>query len=258
MSRRFKLLALTCICTVACVGATAGSAFAAAPAAATVGSSAISTTSATVTGLVATQGLETLYDFQYGTTTALGKTTTEGVIPAGTTAVAVVSATINGLTPGTTYYYRVTTASVATETASPYYYGLAENGSTLSFTTTKSATTPPLTSTVSLSSKTVTLKKSKAGVSLSCKGNETCTGTLTLNKKVKVKGKKKTETKTEKLGSAKYSVKAGKKGTATVTINKTGLKLLKAAKGHKLSVTATAAAKKGEKGFKNKSLTLKS
>jgi hypothetical protein len=65
-----------------------------------------SASGATITGTVNPKGGETVYDFQYGTTTAYGSTTT--ATPAGNgTANVPVSVAIGGLTPATLYHYRL-------------------------------------------------------------------------------------------------------------------------------------------------------
>jgi phosphodiesterase/alkaline phosphatase D-like protein len=66
----------------------------------------VSNTGAVLNGVVNPNGHATQYDFTYGPTTAYGSTTAVRRIKAGTKAVAVQIA-IAGLTPGTTYHYRL-------------------------------------------------------------------------------------------------------------------------------------------------------
>lgn len=75
-----------------------------APSATTGAASAITATSASLSGQVDPGGLETSYRFIYGTTTAYGSSTAVTGAGAGATAVAVAS-TIQSLVPGTTYHY---------------------------------------------------------------------------------------------------------------------------------------------------------
>jgi hypothetical protein len=69
-------------------------------------------TTADVGGRVDPNGLPTSYYVQYGTTTAYGARTAAGVLPAGDRAVAV-PLTLAGLTPVTTYHYRLVADNAA-------------------------------------------------------------------------------------------------------------------------------------------------
>jgi hypothetical protein len=78
--------------------------------------SAIAVETATISGTVDPNSLDTTYYFEYGTTPALGTKTATGNAGSGTSPVAV-SAGLTGLVKDTTYYYRLT-ASNAVGTAS--------------------------------------------------------------------------------------------------------------------------------------------
>jgi phosphodiesterase/alkaline phosphatase D-like protein len=95
---------------VACVAfAAVGSQVAVAassPSATTGTAQAVSTTSATLTGAINPQGQDTMYHFEYGTTTAYGTSTTSSSAGNGTSDVSA-SAAIGSLTPNTTYHYRL-------------------------------------------------------------------------------------------------------------------------------------------------------
>ena len=81
-------------------------AMAAAPAATTEPATAVTATTATLEGTVSPNQEETTYYFEYGTTTEYGtKTPTEG--PFGGNADKKAKADVTGLTPSTTYHYRV-------------------------------------------------------------------------------------------------------------------------------------------------------
>jgi hypothetical protein len=80
--------------------------FVVAPAAATGPASAVAAKSATLNGGVNPRGAPTKYHFQYGTTTAYGKSTPETTAGSGTGTVPA-SATSSGLIPGTTYHFRL-------------------------------------------------------------------------------------------------------------------------------------------------------
>ncbi|HEX4010693.1 MAG TPA: hypothetical protein VHX62_11815 [Solirubrobacteraceae bacterium] len=67
---------------------------------------AVGTTTATLAGGVYPNGLDTTYDWQYGTTTAYGQHTATIDVGAGAAPVGA-PATLSGLTPGITYHYRL-------------------------------------------------------------------------------------------------------------------------------------------------------
>jgi hypothetical protein len=91
---------------------TAASAAPVAPAATTANAVAVSTTAESVLGTVSPNGTGTRYYFQYGTTTAYGTTTPAQSAGAGASPVSE-SASLNGLTPGTVYHYRIVAVSAA-------------------------------------------------------------------------------------------------------------------------------------------------
>ena len=89
------------------------------------------TTTATLNGTVNPEGAETQYFFQYGTTTAYGGTTsTES--SSGTTDQPV-TATISGLSPATTYHYRLVAVP---------FGGVPVNGADATFKTNAAAANP--------------------------------------------------------------------------------------------------------------------
>ena len=100
------------------------------PTASTGPARSIGATSATLTGTVNPKGVTTTWFFQYGRTTSYGSQTTEQGAGSGTTNVPV-SAAIGGLTPNTTYHYRLVARSSSGTT----------NGHDRSFKTTANAVT---------------------------------------------------------------------------------------------------------------------
>ena len=95
------------------------------PSIATGSATKVGNTSAVLNGSVNPNGHSTQYDFVYGPTTAYGATSAVHKIKSGTKAVAI-QITITGLTPGTTYHYRLNALSA----------GGAVAGADHSFTTT--------------------------------------------------------------------------------------------------------------------------
>ena len=77
------------------------------PTATTSSTSAITTTGATLNGIVNANYLSTVVTFEYGTTTNYGNSITATQSPLTGNTNANVNATLTGLTPGTTYHFRI-------------------------------------------------------------------------------------------------------------------------------------------------------
>jgi len=93
------------------------------------------------------------------------------------------------------------------------------------------------TGSVSLAGSDISIQSSgKVSVKLMCAGTATCTGKLTLT--VKGTAKKGKKTKAETIGTAAFSIPAGKTATVTLTLIAAGLALLKTDHG-KLSASIT-------------------
>ncbi len=113
-ARRACQLALAvALAALACAGA--ASAAVTAPTVATEGSSAVTFSSARVSGAVNPHGQPTNYVFQYGTTRGFGSQTP--LAPAGSGGTVHVSQSLTGLKPLTTYHYRILATSPAGATA---------------------------------------------------------------------------------------------------------------------------------------------
>jgi hypothetical protein len=96
-----------------------------------------------------------------------------------------------------------------------------------------------VTGIVSLDGSTINVQSGgKAAVKLTCTGTATCGGKLTLTVKTTTKKGKKKHTKMQTIGTATFSMPAGKSETVKLTLNGTGRALLSAAHGH-LSATLT-------------------
>jgi len=114
--RRLTLLLGLCGLFVAAVLAPSASAALTAPIVVTGTATAPTTTATTLSGTVNPVAQATTYKFDYGTTTAYGTHTTVQSVPAGITDVPV-TANLTGLTPATTYHFRLeaTNASGTTD-----------------------------------------------------------------------------------------------------------------------------------------------
>lgn len=105
--------AATCAALVLAALAAAGSALTAtAPSATTGPVTAVGATTATVSGIVNPNGVATSWYVEYGTSTSYGSKTSATSAGSGTSSVAI-SASLTGLSPGTTYHYRVVATSSA-------------------------------------------------------------------------------------------------------------------------------------------------
>jgi Divergent InlB B-repeat domain/Fibronectin type III domain len=92
--------------------------------------SSVSTTSETITATIQSHGLATNYSLDYGTSTAYGQTAAGGTVSSGSQTV---SFTLSGLTPGTTYDFKVLASSS----------GGSVDGGNGTFTTASPPTPPP-------------------------------------------------------------------------------------------------------------------
>ena len=156
---------------------------------------------------------------------------------------------MTGLTPGTTYHYRVVASSL----------GLTSVGPDMTFTTA------PTFAGAKLDKGKVKVKNGVAYIKLSsavgCKGKLTLSGRIPASKaKGKAKGKagasKKKGHKAVKLGSAFFAVAAGKSTTVKVPLSAAAKKALKAGKKIKASVSIVATDSLGEKKTTSGKVTL--
>src|SRR5712692_1791384 len=108
----FKPFAAVAAFAVAALVGAGTVAAASAPTASTGPVTAVGPTTATVSGSVNPNGTATTWYVEYGTSTSYGSKTTSASAGSGTGGVAV-SPTLTGLTPGTSYHYRVVATSTA-------------------------------------------------------------------------------------------------------------------------------------------------
>jgi len=105
-------------------------------------------------------------------------------------------------------------------------------------TSTSPVTTPAppaaktASGTISLDGTSVTVKGVTGSVELTCSGTATCSGKLTLTAKTTTAHGKKKRSKTQTIGTASFSVAAGKTATVQIELNATGRKLLSSGHGH--------------------------
>jgi hypothetical protein len=209
-----------------------------APAATTGPASAVTTQSATLSGSVNPNGVPTTYHFEYGPTAAYGSTTyTTGAGNGGTVAAA---ANLGGLSPATTYHYRI----VATNS------GGVTQGVDRTFTTSAPiapppstpppatpppatpppTTTPPVTSPsfagVRLVSTRLSFARRSVVLTLNCPAATAgrCSGRTKLTARRRRPGAR--AVSTVALGRATFSIAAGKQAKVRVRVSRAGQRLL--------------------------------
>jgi hypothetical protein len=220
--RRFAVIGLL---SAVMAGLMAGSALAAAPTPTptptTSAATGVGVSTATLNGSLQTSGVKTLWQFQYGTSTSYGKTTTANTIPAGGSIV-IVATGITGLKPGTKYHFRLVAQTGKGTTAYPI---------AVTYGGDKTFTTKPIGK-VTLSTTTLAIKKGSTSLGLKCSSPVTCKGKLTLSARIKVGKKHQNIT----FVSKSVSIKSNKKSTLKLKIAGKGLTALKNAHNQQLRV----------------------
>ena len=130
MSTTIKRALFAAAATIALAAGTGSALAATAPGATTAPATNVTSTSATLNGLVTPNKSTTTYYFEYGTSTSYGTKTTSATVAGN--AAKTVSSDITGLLPSTTYHFRIVATSA----------GGTADGADQTFTT--SAITPPV------------------------------------------------------------------------------------------------------------------
>jgi hypothetical protein len=194
------------------------------PAATTEPAGAVTSQSAMVSGRVNPKGAPTTYRFEYGTTTTYGRTTPVTAAGSGKTAV-VAAAAVGGLSPATTYHYRIVAANA----------GGVTTGSDRTLTTTTvpavgppatqpPATTPPFPG-IELASPKLTYARGAITVRLRCPAGTSgrCSGRTTLT------ARRPTSARRVRLGRAAFSITPGGGASVKVRVTRAGRRLLRRA-----------------------------
>jgi hypothetical protein len=194
--------------------------FVVAPTAITGPAAAVSEQAATLSGTLNPKGAPTSYHFEYGTTTAYGSTTPTTSAGSGMSDVAT-SATVGGLTPETTYHYRIVASNAA---------GVVHGGDQ-TFTTGSSAQATQTSSTTQTSSATPATMTSFAGVKLVSSRLTLAGGFIAVRLKCPVAtagrctGRTKLTARRLGLGSARFSIAAGAQAKVRVRVSPAGRRL---------------------------------
>ncbi len=215
--------------------------------------SSISTTGATLNGVVNPKGIATTYHFELGTTTAYGTTVPvpDGAVVSDSSDHAL-SQAIAGLAPGTTYHYRIVASTLGFTTA----------GADMTFATECSG--------VKITKGRAKVKNGKAQIKLSSTG--VCKGNLALFMKAPPKGKAKGHGKGKgsaskkgkgkggksiPIGSASFSFDAGQTKTVEVALSAAAIKRLKLGKALPATAKATTTDSLGAKKTTQANVSLK-
>ena len=231
MKRRVGTVALVTTVLLALTGVLAASASAAATAT-TVVAAHVTQTSATLYGVVETGGAAANWQFEYGTSTAYGKTTTVQAIPAGKGNVAV-SAPVSGLKPGTTYHFQLLAQN---NSGPPSYTVTSSGGGDQTFATL--AATPGI---LSLRNPTPVVHKDRTmflflKCATSSPATNPCNGSARITTTVGSGKAKRTVT----CGKAPFGVSVGHTKRITVKVTNACIALLGGARGHRIGATLKA------------------
>ena len=200
---------------------------------------AVTQTSATVNATINPNAAATTYSVNYGPTASYGTSTPAQPLAASTTA-SPVSVALAGLSPGTTYHYRVLATNSAGTSAT----------TDQTFTTSPAPIVPvsrpapgPRRSILSLLiGGTLKVRHGRVQVALACAATGTdCVGKVSLTQRVRgsrvVSARRRARTRTVVLGRASYRVRSGKRGTVSVRLTGSALRSLSRAPGHRRPAT---------------------
>ncbi|MGZ4165801.1 MAG: hypothetical protein ACXVFO_04275 [Solirubrobacteraceae bacterium] len=188
----------------------------------TGGASGVGQNTATVSGNVNPEGARASVSFQFGTTTAYGQSTAPQ-LTAADNAADTFSATLSGLPANTTIHYRAVVAS--------------DFGTQVGADQTLTTLAPPSPVPGRASVGHAKVSGTTVSVPITCKGATSCTVSLKLTVTETLRGRKiiavsarkaKLTHKTVIPGTASATIKAGRKATVRISLNRTGRSLLAA------------------------------
>jgi hypothetical protein len=236
-----------------------GDEFVEAPAATTNPATSVVAQSATLNGTVDPKGAPTTYYFEYGPTDAYGSSTAVSDAGSGTGAAAATAA-VSGLTPGTTYHFRIRAAN-----SGGSVLGADQTFTTEALPPTQSETPPPTPSTnpgtvapftgMALVTRKLKFKRGVVVVTLRCPATVAagpCTGRVALTARSAGKA-----AATVTIGRATFKAAAGSRVSVRVRINKAGRALLRRSKTLKAKLKVAARDGRGQSKTTTHAVTIK-
>jgi hypothetical protein len=213
--------------------------FVVAPAATTGPAGAVTEQSVTLSANVNANGAPTSYRFEYGPTAAYGSTTsTTGAGSGGAVAAA---ATLSGLSPATTYHYRIvaTNAGGVAKGADQTFITTAPTSLPLTTPSSTASTPTPAFAGVRLVSTRLSFVRRFITLKLTCPAATVmrCSGRTKLTARRRRTGSPVT------LARATFSIAAGQQGTVRVPVSRAGRRRLSGVR--RLRARATNAARSG-------------
>jgi hypothetical protein len=201
------------------------------------GATSVTSSTATLNGSLQVSYPDSAWAFQYGPTTAYGHVTKAQLAQPG--GVQTVSVPITGLTPGTTYHFRLVVYQITT-TTSDYSASADRTFQTLAAPSSHQppANPPgkhPSYGTAGLRSRSLLVRKGRLAIPLRCAGkrNARCTGSLS----VRATGK---HGRSVSCVATRFSLSAGSSLTLRPRASSACTKLLAAAHRHRLRATLRA------------------
>lgn len=215
----------------------------------TTGATSVNTNSAVLHGVATTDGLVTSWQFQYGKRATYGESapTTAGTIGAGKGTVPV-STKITGLSPGTTYHFRL---AISYTGPAPQYYLLPSYGADTTF---KTATVPGH---LRLTGTKLKVEHGHVSIPFQCASSIGCRAPIALTTQATVRFLGRKFSVTIACLSASINLGANKKRTVTPKLSSFCEQLLTTATHHKINGSLTAIPTTGQSGINNKSVSLK-
>jgi hypothetical protein len=194
--------------------------------------------SALLHGITYTQGAPASWQFQYGTTTALGQSTPAQLVAAGNDSEIPTQWGVSSLKPGTTYYFRLV------ETVSPdsYRSGVQSLGRVLKFTT-------PLVGRLHLKSSQLPVKRGHAGVGFGCRAPVGCTAQLGVTvTRWSGKGRHR-HRQLLRCAATRVTVPRNGSRSFSLALSSTCMALIHGARQHMIAAQLVAVSTSGQPGF---------
>jgi hypothetical protein len=204
--------------------------------------------SARLNASINTSGQPATWQFQWGLTTKYNHGTPAAAIPAGATSPVPVSATISGLTPGTTYHFRI---GALIGSGGPYSPVQQLFGADVTFRTQAIGS-------FGITSTRLTVKNNKVSVPFICASPLACNGNFSIVTHAKTQHGHTSTVVCTKSSQTFYRIPANTRKTVTAGITSACIGLMKHARGKSISAKLSSTPRTGQHGvIRNVTLVLK-